>query len=126
VARIKKIYYNKLVRDKIPQIIGKSGGTAEFKKLNLKEFQKELFLKVGEEASALPFVKTKSEIISELADIFAVTDEIMKLKKIKTSDIKNAMKANFVKKGGFEKRLFLVWSQDTGYRTNERRNSKRK
>lgn len=118
---IKKIYYYKLVRDKVPEIIEKSGGTAKFKKLTSKQFEKELLKKVGEESSALPAIKSKKELVGELADIFAVTDEIKKFKKITEKQIKTAMKANMDKKGGFKKKLYLVWSEDTGYRTNERK-----
>jgi predicted house-cleaning noncanonical NTP pyrophosphatase (MazG superfamily) len=123
---IKKIYYNKLVRDKIPQVIEKAGGTAKFKKLTSKQFEKELLKKVGEESSALPGVKSKKELVSELADIFAVTDEIKKFKKVSDKEIKTAMDANMNRKGGFKKKLFLVWSEDTGYKTNEKRYSKKK
>ena len=118
---IKKIYYHKLVRDKIPEIIEKSGGAAKFKKLTAKQFEKELLKKVGEESSALPGVKSKKELIDELADVIEVIDEIKKFKKIMEKQIKKARKANMDRKGGFKKKLYLVWSEDTGYRTNENR-----
>jgi predicted house-cleaning noncanonical NTP pyrophosphatase (MazG superfamily) len=123
---IKKIYYNKLVRDKIPEVIKKANGTAEFKKLTSKQFEKELLKKVGEEASALPFVKTNKEIASELADIRAVIDEIKKVRKITDEDIQKELTSNMERKGGFNKKLFLVWSEDTGYKTNERKYPKKK
>lgn len=126
MVKIKKIYYNKLVRDKIPEVIKKAGGIAEFKKLSGKEFETELLKKVGEESTGLFGAKSKKELISELADVVAVVDEIKKFKKIKESELKNAMEANMEKKGGFKKKLFLVWSEDTGYRTNERTYSKKK
>jgi predicted house-cleaning noncanonical NTP pyrophosphatase (MazG superfamily) len=122
---IKKIYYNKLVRDKIPEIIEKSGGTAKFKKLTAKQFEKELLKKVGEESGALPGVKSKKELIDELADVTVVINEIKKLKKITEKDVKTAMQANIKRKGRFMKKLYLVWSEDTGYKTNERRYSKK-
>jgi hypothetical protein len=61
-----------------------------------------------------------------LADVAAVIDEIKKFKKISEKDLKTAMKANIEKKGGFKKKLYLVWSEDTGYRTNEKKYSKKK
>ena len=118
---IKKIYYYKLVRDKIPEIIEKSGGSAKFKKLTSKQFEKELLKKVGEESSALPGVKSKKELIGELADVLEVINEIKRYKKITDRDIKQAMDANMNRKGGFKKKLYLVWSEDTGYRTNEKK-----
>ena len=118
---IKKIYYHKLVRDKIPEIIKKSGGLAEFKKLTAKQFEKELLKKVGEESSALPGVKSRKELIDELADVTAVVDEVKKFKKITEKELRTAIDANMDRKGGFKKKLYLVWSEDTGYRTNENR-----
>jgi predicted house-cleaning noncanonical NTP pyrophosphatase (MazG superfamily) len=121
---INKIYYYKLVRDKIPDIIKKSGGLAKFRKLTSGQFEKELLKKVGEESSALPRVKSKKELIDELADVVEVISEIKKFKKITEKQIKAARKTNMDKKGGFKKKLYLVWSEDTGYRTNERKYSK--
>lgn len=120
--KIKKIYYNKLVRDRIPEVIKKSGGVAEFVKLSSEDFKKELLLKVGEEASGLTNAKDGDDLIKELADIGAVIDEIKKVYGITDEELMVAKKANFDKKGGFDKKLFLVWSEDTGYKTNERRN----
>ena len=50
---MKKIYYNKLIRDKIPEKIKKSGGDFKARKLKPKEFEKELIKKAGEEADGL-------------------------------------------------------------------------
>jgi predicted house-cleaning noncanonical NTP pyrophosphatase (MazG superfamily) len=126
VTEIKKIFYNKLVRDNIPQVIEKSGGVAEFQELSPEKFRKELLLKVGEEASGLVEAKDKTEITKELADILAVIEEIKKVEGITDDDIEKAIEENFAKKGGFDGKLFLVWSEDTGYKTNERRNTKKK
>jgi predicted house-cleaning noncanonical NTP pyrophosphatase (MazG superfamily) len=125
-VKIKKIYYNKLVRDKIPEVIKKAGGVSEFKKISSKRFGIELLKKVGEEATGLLSAKSKKELMSEIADVVAVVDEIKKFKKITDGELKAAMKANMERKGGFKKKLYLVWSQDTGYRTNERTYSKKK
>jgi predicted house-cleaning noncanonical NTP pyrophosphatase (MazG superfamily) len=126
VTKIKKIFYNKLVRDKIPDVIKTAGGVAEFKKLSGKQFETELLKKVGEESTGLLGTKSKKELISELADVVAVIDEIKRFKKVTDKELENAMETNFNKKGGFKKKLFLVWSEDTGYKTNERVYSKKK
>lgn len=115
-------YYNKLIRDKIPQIMGKKNVAYETKQLSLAEFRTELLKKVGEEASALPRLKSKEEITPELADTLDVIDEIKRTYKITDDEIKQAQAAAKRRKGGFKKRLFLFWSADNGYQTNERRN----
>ena len=121
---MKKIYYNKLIRDKIPEAIKKSGGDFKIKKLKGKDFEKELIKKVGEEADGLIGPKTKKELISELADVLDVIQEIKKFKRITSRQIEKAQKESNKRKGGFKKKLFLFWSSDTGYKTNERRYKK--
>lgn len=121
---MKKIYYNKLIRDRIPQAIEESNGSYETKELSNNNFKKELLKKVGEEASALPALKNKAEIMKELADVIDVIEEIKKEFNITEKEIKIARQKAFNKKGGFSKKLFLYWSEDTGYRTNEKRYQK--
>lgn len=124
---MKKIYYNKLIRDKIPEKIKKSGGDSKTKKLKAKEFERELIKKVVEESDGLLAAKNKKEFVSELADVLDVIKEIKKLKKINNQKIRRVQKESNRIKGGFRKRLFLIWSEDTGYRSNERRyNNKKK
>jgi len=122
---MKKIHYNKLIRDKIPEKIRKSGGDYKIEKLKTKKFEKELIKKVGEEADGLLAAKSKKELISELADVIDVIEEIKRFKKITNQQIKKAQRESDEIKGGFKKRLFLFWSSDTGYKSNERRYTKR-
>ena len=121
---IKKIHYNKLIRDGIPIIMDEKGVKYKISRLPKKRFKLELLKKIGEESSALPKLKNKKDIVNELADVIAVIDELKKIYKITDRDIKIELKNNYKKKRGFNKKLFLHWSQDTGYRTNERRYSK--
>ncbi|MCL4405269.1 MAG: nucleoside triphosphate pyrophosphohydrolase [Patescibacteria group bacterium] len=123
---MKKIYYNKLIRDKIPEKIVKHGGQYEIARLKQKDFEKELLKKVGEEASGLLNAKTKKDITSELADIIDVIEKIKRVNHISEEGIKTARREAYAVKGGFRKKLFLVWSSDTGYKTNERRYPRRK
>lgn len=75
--------------------------------------------KVEEEASGLQSVKDKEGLISEMADVMDVIDEIKKLKNISDEEIKIAQKRNAEKKGGFNKKIFLVWSEKDDYQSNE-------
>ncbi|OGI26718.1 MAG: hypothetical protein A2359_03525 [Candidatus Moranbacteria bacterium RIFOXYB1_FULL_43_19] len=121
---MRKIYYRKLIRDKIPEKMTRVGAAYESRKLGKKEFENEILKKVGEEASGLLAAKNKEEIIEELADVLDVAEEIRRHWKIKPSCLANMQKENARKKGGFKKKIYLVWSEDTGYRTNERKNWK--
>ncbi len=120
----KKIYYNKLIRDKIPEKIRKNGGDLKTVKLNRRQFEQELLRKVVEESGGVASATTPPELISELADLIAVIEEIKHTKRISNKQITKALRENFDRKGGFKKKLFLVWSSDTGYKTNERRGNR--
>ncbi len=120
-------HYNKLIRDNIPAKMDKKGIGYEARKLSAKEYEQELLKKVSEEASGVAQAKTKSEIIAELADLLDVIDEVKRLKNIKPSELKNAQKENTKRKGGFKKRLFLLWSSNAdGYKTNKKTSTKKK
>lgn len=88
------------------------------------EFRTELLKKVGEEASALPHLKSAKEIVAELADVLDVVDAVRREFGITSTEITKARKENTVKKGGFAKRVYLEWSEDSGYTTNERKGVK--
>jgi predicted house-cleaning noncanonical NTP pyrophosphatase (MazG superfamily) len=118
---MEKVYYNKLIRDKIPEVMASKGKKFEVRALNNDEFERELIKKVGEEASGLEAANSKEELISELADVLAVINEIKKFKKISEEEVKDALAKNFDRKGGFDKRIFLVWSEGDDYKSNERR-----
>jgi predicted house-cleaning noncanonical NTP pyrophosphatase (MazG superfamily) len=97
------------------------GVAFETKKLDKKAYEKALLAKLEEEASGVVKAKTKKELMDELADTLAVIEEIKRLKKIDGATLHSVQNANMEKKGGFAKRLWLVWSEDNGYKTNERR-----
>lgn len=95
--------YNKLVRDKIPQIIENAGKEAVTKILDDAEYEKFLIQKLGEEAEE--FMQTPNE--EELADIMEVIESIMKLKKISWGDVRVIQDKKREERGGFEDRVFL-------------------
>ncbi len=114
---MKKIIYNKLVRDRIPEVIEKSGEVYESRKLDETEFEVELFKKIQKEAAEIQPDLNKYELAKELADLLEVVNEIKSLKNISDEDITLARAANMAKKGGFEKRIYLEWTSDTGYKS---------
>ncbi len=122
---MKKIFYNKVIRDKIPDRITAAGADYDARVLPRRAFEKELIKKVEEEASGMQQAKSKKELVSEIADVIDVIEEIKSIKKIPQRDIDAARAANLKRKGGFKKRLWLRWSSDDGYKTNEKRYDKR-
>lgn len=113
---MKKIHYNKLIRDKIPEKIIKKGSTLKTRKLSQKEFIIELLKKLVEESQEIVNSKNKEELTREIGDTLDIIEEIKKVYKISNADIKRAQRESFKIKGGFKKRLFLLWSSDDGYK----------
>jgi len=102
----------------------KLGIAFEVRKLNKKSYEKALLAKLEEEAGGIINAKTKEILVDELADILAVIEEIKQLKKISSTELHSIQNVNMETKGGFAKRLWLVWSEDTEYKTNEKRGKK--
>lgn len=128
---MKKITHNKLVRDKIPNIIIGKGLSFKAHKLDNVEFENELTNKLVEEANEVaervqwlnhkcgqePVSNEELKydlegITEELADVLEVYVNLVKSLKIKTSDIEKVADLKRVKNGGFEDRIFLEWVED--------------
>jgi len=115
-----RIYYNKLIRDKIPEIIKGEGSEFEVCTLSDEEYEKELLKKVKEEAEEVVAATTRDDIVKEISDVIDVIEEIKEFKQISEDEIESARKLMFEKKGGFKKRLFLIWSADDGYKSKKK------
>lgn len=104
-----KYIHNKLIRDKIPEIIEANGGTYEIKTLSDEEFDIELRKKGIEEAQEI--VETPDEkLLGELADQLQVIKSIGELHGIGFEEVEKARKEKLEKRGGFKKKIFLVSS----------------
>ena len=117
---MKKVYYNKLVRDRIKAKIENKGEACEVRVLEDEaEFEQELLKKVTEEASGLASARTREEFLSEYADLMVVLDALTHLMGFSEADIRVAMEENVAKKGLYKERHFLHWSEASGYQSNE-------
>ncbi len=117
---MRRIFYNKLVRDKIPEIIESKGEQCDARILDdAHEFQQELLKKITEEAGGLVKARTRTELLNEYADLMVALDALMDLMEFTEADIATAVKENVEKKGNYKRQLFLHWSEDSEYRSNE-------
>lgn len=103
-----EIIHNKLIRDRIPEITKADGWVSETRFLNKKEYILELRKKILEEAKELNDGSGHSNLIEELADIQEIIDAILKVKNVKFSEFRKTQTLKRKKRGGFEKRLFLI------------------
>jgi predicted house-cleaning noncanonical NTP pyrophosphatase (MazG superfamily) len=95
--------FNKLIRDALKDEYEKIGQVAVYKKLSELELLEAFRQKVIEEAKELPFDGTKQDdLVSELADIGQVIDDIAALRGITNAEITEAKEKKFAKKGGFK------------------------
>lgn len=100
--------YNKLIRDRIPEIIKEAGWKPAVRKLKKAEFSNALKKKVSEEAGELIRAKDKKGVIDEIVDIQELIDALTSEIRLSKSKIKKLQAAKRKKRGGFKKRLFLV------------------
>jgi len=97
--------FNKLVRDKIPEIIEKNGNTAVTKTVTDDyEYAQLLKEKLNEEVSEY----YAEGNIEELADVLEVVDAMAALNKHRFDDILPVKAKKRDKRGGFENRIYLV------------------
>lgn len=102
----KKIVYNKLIRDRIPEIIEKAGKKAKTRVLDKKKYERQLKKKLAEEATEL--IKAENDkLLNELADVQELIDAILKAKGINKAKLAKFQRQKRKKRGGFKKRLFL-------------------
>jgi len=106
---MKKIVYNKLVRDNIPEIILADGCTPKIEKLNKSEYKIELKKKLVEEAKEVLSTDSKKDLIKELADIQEVLSGICESYKIECGDVTKLSRKIRKERGGFAKKIYLKY-----------------
>lgn len=99
--------FNKLVRDKIPEIIKSNGEESVVRELSADEYKLELYKKLLEESNEVISSKSSDETIEELADVLEILNAIAKFNGKKIDDVVEVAKQKRLKRGGFEKRIFL-------------------
>lgn len=104
---MKKIY-NKLVRDKIPEIIRQNKAEPKTRILEQAEYLKELFRKLGEEVKeAVKAKNDKQALMKEIGDVYEVIGAIMDYYKIDREEVIKLKNERKIERGGFKKRIFL-------------------
>ncbi len=98
--------YNKLVRDKIPEILDKKGVTYEKRIASPEEFKTELIKKLGEEIQEF----SEAGDVEELADIIEVVEALKLLPDY--SDVEAIRQKKREERGGFDKKIILKGERD--------------
>lgn len=98
--------YNKLVRDKIPNIIKEKKETPVVKILDDEEYQEALEKKLYEEYQEV-IEASGEDRVEELADMLEVIRAIAKLENKTLEDVIEVANKKVDKRGGFEEKIFL-------------------
>jgi len=98
------VQYNKLVRDRIPEIIEADGKTAVVDVLSDDSFLQKLNEKLKEELREYE----ESGSLDELADLQEVILAIAAVKGVSPDELDQLRQEKAIKRGAFEKKLMLV------------------
>ena len=101
---MKTIQYNKLVRDRIPEIIAESGKSCTVSVLSDEEYLSLLDSKLNEELAEYQ----ESKSLEELADLLEVIRAVAAARGASIDAVEEIRAAKAEKRGGFEKKLLLT------------------
>ncbi|KKP67376.1 MAG: Phosphoribosyl-ATP pyrophosphohydrolase [Candidatus Moranbacteria bacterium GW2011_GWE1_35_17] len=102
--------YPKLVRDNIPEVVGKLTGK-EVKTRILEddaEYSKFLLKKIEEEAHELANAESKEHIAEEVADVMELIEAILEFNELDWETIEKIKKEKAEKRRGFKKRILML------------------
>ena len=99
--------YNKLIRDKIPEMIEQNGGKAVIRQLSHEEFVRFLEMKLDEEVGEYHRDKTAEELADILEVVYALAATIGCSKE----ELLEIYQQKHDARGGFKKKLFLISSE---------------
>ena len=96
-------FYNKLVRDKIPEIILSKGQNLKTRILNNEEYRSELNKKLQEEMDEY----LEDNNVEELVDIVEVVYGILNSMNISIEEFEKIRVEKLEKRGAFQEKIFL-------------------
>lgn len=108
-----KQQYNKLVRDKITEIIAKNGKEFHTRTLDDAEYKKALLEKLVEESrEAAGAQDDPKELTKEIGDVRELLAAAIDAFGLDENEIERVRKERKQSRGGFEKKLFLEWTDE--------------
>lgn len=100
--------HNKLVRDRIPEIIQSTGKDCNCITLEYESYVFELKKKLREEVEEYNQAAGDAEAVEELADILEVVHALAQLHKILPEDLEKVRAKKAEERGAFRDRTFLI------------------
>ena len=105
--------YDKLIRDKIPAIVQRNGGSCGVETLSETAYRAALRQKLVEEAQEAAAVAEgdTDALVTELADLYEVIDSLRATVGIAPEPVRTAQRERRKARGGFTQRLRLLWTE---------------
>jgi predicted house-cleaning noncanonical NTP pyrophosphatase (MazG superfamily) len=104
--------YNKLVRDRIPEIIESTGKKFSTRILNNEEYITELKNKSFEELQEYVQTTNNDDAIEELADLLEIIHALAGFHGSSIDKVEEVRKVKAEKRGGFKEKIFLLEVED--------------
>ncbi|MFD1020951.1 phosphoribosyl-ATP pyrophosphohydrolase [Thalassobacillus hwangdonensis] len=104
--------YNKLVRDRIPEIIIQNGKILQTRRLSTLEYQTELRKKLLEEVDEYLDVNENKAAVEELADIMELVSALAKQHDSSIEEVEKVRKKKAQERGAFNDQVFLESVED--------------
>ena len=117
---MEKIYYNKLCRDRVPEIIREKGFECEIRTVDHEEYRREIIRKVFEEASGVSNHDGRDHLLKQLADLIITLDAVADEYEISDEELDEAVEKSLEEKGGYGERQYIAWSTDTEYNSHDK------
>lgn len=104
--------YNKLVRDRIPEIIENTGKKFTTRILDNEEYIKELKTKSFEELNEYINAKNDKDAVEELADLLEIIHALAECHGTNIEQVEQVRQEKAEKRGGFKDKIFLIEVED--------------
>ena len=102
--------HDKLIRDRIPEIMDAAGIHYEVAELSEEAYQRALLAKVREEAREVADSENAEELTREIADLYEVLNALIEQAGITLEQVQEVKGRRREERGGFERRLELLWT----------------
>lgn len=104
--------YNKLVRDRIPEVIDSTGKKFTTKILNESDYIIELKKKAYEELEEYMNTNNLKDSVEELADLLEIIHALSEYHGSSIDEVEEIRKLKAEKRGGFKEKIFLIEVED--------------
>ena len=104
----RKFLQNKLWRDKAVSMMEQnSGSTIHWRRLDDKEYDEQLRIKLVEEVKEVMVATTQDSLKAEIADVYEALDALMQLHGINKEEVNDIQACKRTERGGFENRVYV-------------------